>query len=242
MATAPCTTLPEGFLAEVTLRTERYRYLNLVTGVFVTCLITANIIAVKLIDVAGIVVPAAVIIFPLSYIFGDILTEVYGYARARQVIWIGFGCNALAVLAFWLAGLLPSGAFWTGQSAYQTILGYAPRLLAASFAAYLVGEFINSFVLAKMKLITRGRWLWSRTISSTFIGQAADSLVFIALAFVGSVSQEQLLRLIVTQWLLKSAYEVLMTPLTYLVVGFLKRVEQEDYYDYETDFMPFKLT
>jgi len=226
----------------MTIRRQGYRYLNLVTGVFVTCLITANIIAVKLIAVAGIVVPAAVIIFPLSYIFGDILTEVYGYARARQVIWIGFGCNALAVLAFWLAGLLPSAPFWKGQAAYQAILGYTPRLLAASFAAYLVGEFLNSFVLAKMKLMTRGRWLWSRTISSTLVGQAADSLVFIGLAFVGSVPEGELFRLIVTQWLLKSAYEVLMTPVTYLVVGYLKRAEQEDYYDYETDFAPFKLT
>ncbi len=218
-----------------------YRYLNLVTAVFVTCLITANIIAVKLIDVGGLIVPAAVIIFPISYIFGDILTEVYGYARSRQVIWIGFGCNALAVLAIAIGGWLPPAPFWDGQEAYVRILGYSPRLLGASFVAYLVGEFLNSFVLAKMKIATRGRWLWARTIGSTLVGQGADSLVFITLAFVGTMTVGQLARVVVTQWLFKSAYEALATPLTYMVVRFLKRAEREDYYDYDTDFNPFRL-
>jgi uncharacterized integral membrane protein (TIGR00697 family) len=221
---------------------NNYRYLNLLTAAFVTCLITANIIAVKLIDVGGIVVPAAVIIFPLSYLFGDILTEVSGYARSREVIWIGFGCNALAVVAIWLAGLLPPASFWTGQQAYQSILGYAPRLLAASFIAYLVGEFVNSFVLAKLKVMTGGRWLWTRTIGSTLVGQGVDSLVFITLAFAGTIPQEQLVRVVITQWLIKTIYEVVATPLTYAVVGYLKRTEHEDYYDYETDFSPFRLS
>jgi queuosine precursor transporter len=221
---------------------SNYRYLNLVTAIFTTCLVIANIIAVKLVDIFGLIVPAAVVIFPISYIFGDILTEVYGYARARQVIWVGFSCNLLAVVAIWVAGLLPAAGFWNGQPAYEQILGYTWRLLAASFAAYLVGEFLNSLVLAKLKIATRGRWLWLRTIGSTLIGEGADSLVFISLAFLGSVPQDQMLRLIVTQWLFKSGYEVAATPLTYAVVNFLKRVENEDHYDYHTDFSPFKLS
>jgi len=221
---------------------SNYRYLNLVTAIFTTCLVIANIIAVKLVDIFGLIVPAAVVIFPISYIFGDVLTEVYGYARARQVIWVGFSCNLLAVVAIWVAGLLPAAGFWNGQAAYEQILGYTWRLLAASFAAYLVGEFLNSLVLAKLKIATRGRWLWLRTIGSTLIGEGADSLVFISLAFLGSVPQDQMLRLIVTQWLFKSGYEVAATPLTYAVVNFLKRVENEDHYDYHTDFSPFKLS
>jgi len=221
---------------------SNYRYLNLVTAIFTTCLVIANIIAVKLVDIFGLIVPAAVVIFPISYIFGDVLTEVYGYARARQVIWVGFSCNLLAVVAIWVAGLLPAAGFWNGQAAYEQILGYTWRLLAASFAAYLVGEFLNSLVLAKLKIATRGRWLWVRTIASTLIGEGADSLVFINLAFLGSVPQDQMLRLIVTQWLFKSGYEVAATPLTYAVVNFLKRVENEDHYDYHTDFSPFKLS
>jgi queuosine precursor transporter len=221
---------------------SNYRYLNLVTAIFTTCLVIANIIAVKLVDIFGLIVPAAVVIFPISYIFGDILTEVYGYARARQVIWVGFSCNLLAVVAIWVAGLLPAAGFWNGQAAYQQILDYTWRLLAASFAAYLMGEFLNSLVLAKLKIATRGRWLWVRTIGSTLIGEGADSLVFISLAFLGSVPQDQMLRLIVTQWLFKSAYEIAATPLTYAVVSFLKRVEDEDHYDYHTDFSPFRLS
>jgi uncharacterized integral membrane protein (TIGR00697 family) len=226
---------------EASSRGMGYRYLNLVTAVFVTCLIIANIIAVKIIDIGGIIVPAAVIIFPISYIFGDILTEVYGYARSRQVIWIGFACNALAVLAIWIGQILPPAGFWNGQEAYSRILGYTPRLLVASFIAYLVGEFLNSFVLARMKLLTKGRWLWVRTIGSTLIGQGADSLVFITLAFVGTMAGGQLVRVIVTQWLFKCVYEAIATPVTYVIVNYLKRAEREDYYDYDTDFNPFKL-
>lgn len=211
------------------------------TALFVTCLITSNIIAVKIIDVLGVVVPAAVVIFPLSYLFGDILTEVYGYARSRQVIWIGFGCNALAAIAIWIGGRLPSAVFWDGQSAYVRILGSTARILAASFSAYLVGEFLNSLVLARMKIVTKGRWLWTRTIGSTLVGQGADSLIFITIAFAGSLSAANLVRVIVAQWLVKSAYETIATPLTYAIVGFLKRTEQEDYYDHQTDFNPFHL-
>jgi len=218
-----------------------YRYLNLVTGVFVTCLVVSNIIAVKIVSVAGIVLPAAVVVFPISYIVGDVLTEVYGFGPARQVIWIGFACNAVAVLAMWVGGRLPAAGFWDGQAAYQRILGYTPRLLGASFMAYLVGEFLNSVVLAKMKMATKGRWLWTRTIGSTLVGELADSAIFITLSFAGTAGAPDLARLILAQWLFKSAYETVATPLTYWVVGFLKRTESVDHYDYYTDFNPFRL-
>jgi len=212
-----------------------------VTAVFITCLITANITAVKLIDVFGFTLPAAVIIFPISYIFGDVLTEVYGYQQARRVIWLGFFCNLIAVIAIWLGQLLPAASFWDGQEAYAQILGYTPRLLVASFLAYLVGEFANSYVLAKMKLATNGRWLWMRTIGSTVIGQGLDSLIFITLAFVGTIPTAGLTSAIVTQWLFKSAYEAVATPITYKVVNFLKEQEGIDVYDRDVSFNPLLL-
>jgi hypothetical protein len=212
-----------------------------IAGVFITCLIVANIIAVKLVSIFGLILPAAVIIFPVSYIFGDVLTEVYGYATARRVIWLGFFCNLIAVVAIWVGQMLPPASFWDAQAAYERILGYTPRLLVASFLAYLVGEFGNSFVLAKMKIVTQGRWLWTRTIGSTLVGQGLDSLVFITLAFVGTIPTGLLLGTIVTQWLFKCAYEALATPLTYVVVNFVKRVEGLDVFDYDTDFNPITL-
>ena len=212
-----------------------------VVAVFITCLITANIIAVKLVSFGPLVLPAGTIIFPISYIFGDVLTEVYGYRQARRVIWLGFGCNLLTVAAIWVAGLLPSASFWTGQAAYEQILGFTPRLLLASFAAYLVGEFANSFVLAKMKILTQGRWLWTRTISSTLVGEGLDSLVFVTIAFTGTIPTAALPSVIVTQWLVKCAYEIVATPLTYVVVNFLKRKEGLDIYDYDTRFNPLRV-
>ncbi len=218
-----------------------YRWYPAVVAVFVTCLITANIIAVKPVQIGRLVFPAAVVIFPLAYIFGDILTEVYGYARARQTIWIGFACNLIAVIAIYLGGLLPAAGFWPDQPAYQSILGFTPRLLLASFIAYLIGEFLNSFVLAKLKVKTAGRYLWLRTISSTVVGELADSAVFISIAFLGVWPGDQIVIGILTQWSIKVAYEVIATPLTYAVVAFLKRSEGVDIYDRATDFTPFKL-
>ena len=213
----------------------------LIVAIFTTCLITSNIIAVKLIRVFGLVLPAAIIIFPLSYLFGDILTEVYGYSQARRVIWLGFLCNLLTVVAIWLGQILPAASFWQGQAAYERILGYTPRLLAASFAAYLAGEFTNSFVLAKMKIATEGRWLWTRTIGSTLAGQAIDSAIFISLAFAGTIPPAMLLTTAVTQWLVKSAYEAIVTPFTYWMVNFLKKREGRDVYDRDTRFNPLLL-
>lgn len=214
------------------------RWVPAITAIFVTCLIVSNIIAVKLISVFGMLLPAAIIIFPLSYILGDVLTEVYGYGQARRVIWLGFFCNLIVVVAIWLGQMLPGASFWDGQAAYERILGYTPRLLVASFLAYLVGEFANSFVLAKMKIATKGRWLWTRTIGSTLVGQGLDSLVFITLAFVGTIPLRALAIAIVTQWLVKSVYEAAATPLTYAVVNSLKRREGVDVFDHYTRFNP----
>ncbi len=209
-----------------------------IAAVFVTCLITANIIAVKFILFLGFLVPAGIIVFPLSYLFGDILTEVYGYAAARRVIWLGFACNLLAVIAIYIGGIAPAAPFWQNQAAYNTILGSTPRLLLASFIAYLVGEFTNSFVLAKLKIATRGRWLWTRTIGSTLVGEGIDTVIFISVAFLGVIPTASLAQAILTQWIFKVAYEVVATPLTYLIVGFLKRKEGVDTYDYSTNFSP----
>jgi len=212
-----------------------------VVALFVTTLITANITAVKLVGFFGLVLPAAVIVFPISYILGDVLTEVYGYRAARRVIWLGFFCNLLAVAAIYLGGILPAAPVFEAQAAYERILGYTPRLLAASFLAYLVGEFANAIVLARMKVATNGRFLWSRTIGSTLVGQGLDSLVFIVLAFAGTIPTSALLAAVVTQWLFKSAYEALATPITYFVVNRLKRAEDIDVYDRDTSFNPLPL-
>ena len=212
----------------------------IVVAVFITCLITANITAVKLISLFGL--PAAIIIFPISYIIGDVLTEVYGYRQARRVIWLGFFCNFIAVIAIWVGQILPPASFWDGQVAYERILGYTPRLLLASFLAYLVGEFANAIVLAKLKIATSGRWLWLRTIGSTLIGQGLDSLLFMSLAFVGTIPLNALFTAVLVQWLAKSVYEAVVTPLTYMVVGFLKTKEGVDVYDRDTTFNPLSLS
>lgn len=211
--------------------------LVIIVAIFVTCLITANIIAVKVVSIGALIMPAAIIVFPLSYIFGDVLTEVYGFRTTRRVIWLGFACNLIFVIFVWAGQLLPAASFWTGQEAYETILGYTPRLLAASFCGYLVGEFVNSLVLAKLKILTRGRWLWTRTIGSTVVGQGLDTSIFITLAFIGTPSFMPVM--ILYHWLVKTGIEVVATPFTYAVVNHLKKKESLDTYDYQTNFNPF---
>jgi hypothetical protein len=226
----------------IAISEERYSlWFVIVVAIFITSLITANIIAVKLIGVAGLVLPAGTIIFPVSYIFGDVLTEVYGYSRARRVIWLGFFCNLITVVAIWIAQIIPPASFWSGQAAYEQILGFTPRLLLASFFAYLAGEFANSFVIAKLKIISKGRFLWVRTIGSTLVGQGIDSFVFITIAFFGTIPNAAMVSTIITQWLVKSGYEAIATPLTYLVVNYLKRKENLDVYDQNTNFNPLKM-
>ena len=217
------------------------RWLPLVTGLFVTVLIISNIVAVKLVTIGPLVVTAAIVLFPISYIVADVLTEVYGYAVARRTIWIGFMCNVVAVLAIVVGGLIPPAPFWEQQAAYDAILGYSVRLLLASFVAYLGGEFLNAFVLAKLKVRTAGRHLWLRTISSTVVGQAVDSALFVTVAFVGVLPAEALAMAITSQWAAKVLYETLATPLTYAVVRFLKRSEGVDHYDRDTRFNPLAL-
>ncbi len=214
----------------------------MIVAVFVTCLVTSNIVAVKIISVGAATVPAAIIIFPLSYLFGDVLTEVYGYTTTRRVIWLGFICNLFAVVAIALAQVAEPAPFWRDQGAFDTILGATPRLLAASFAAYLVGEFCNSFILAKLKILTSGRWLWTRTIGSTVAGQGLDSAIFVSLAFVGVLPNAAILTTIISQWALKTLYEVAATPLTYWIVGSLKKAEGLDTFDRTTDFNPLAVS
>ena len=218
-----------------------------VVAFFVTDLLVSNVIAVKTISpftIFGhaVVLQAADLIFPVTYILGDVLTEVYGFKRARKAIWIGFGCNLFAAAAIYLGQMLPANAEWHDQASYDAILGTQFRILAASFTAYLVGEFANSTVLAKMKIWTEGKHLWSRTIGSTVVGQALDSSIFCSLAFYGLMPNEVLLTLIGSQWLCKVCYETAATPLTYLVVNYLKRREGIDFYDRGTKFTPFALT
>jgi hypothetical protein len=210
-------------------------------GLFIAFLVASNIIAVKLISVFGLVLPAAVVIFPVTYLFGDVLTEVYGYRKTRMIIWMGFGANLIVVGAILLAGVIPAAPIWTGQPAYTAILGQTPRLLLGSFTAYLVGEFLNSMVLSRLKLATKGRWLWTRTIGSTLIGQGADSAIFISIAFAAVVPSHILLQMILTQWLFKVAYEIAATPLTYLIVGYLKRSDRVDAFDYNINLNPLRV-
>jgi uncharacterized integral membrane protein (TIGR00697 family) len=214
----------------------------LIAVAFVTCLIVSNITAVKLITVADFILPGAIIIFPITYIIGDVLTEVYGYAKARRVIWMGFAANLFAVVTFAVVGILPAAGFWGAQESYDTILGATPRILGASLVAYLVGEFANAYVLARLKVATEGRFLWVRTIGSTVVGQSLDSAIFIVIAFGGILPVEALILTIVVQAVAKTAYEALATPLTYLVVGWLKRAEGIDTYDRDARFNPFALT
>ena len=209
-----------------------------IVALYVTSLITANTVAVKVLEFGPWVTDAGLITFPIAYIVGDILTEVYGYAAARRVIWLGFLCNLIAVGTFQLAGILPAEATWENQAAYETIFASTPRILFASFCAYLIGEFANAFVLARMKVLTDGRWLWTRTIGSTIVGQGLDSVVFVLIAFGGVFPGAVVQDMIVTNWVLKTAYEALMTPITYLVVNKLKQVEGIDVYDRDTDFSP----
>jgi uncharacterized integral membrane protein (TIGR00697 family) len=208
-----------------------------IAALFVTTLVISNIIAVKLVEISGRVFPAGLVIFPLSYLLGDVLTEVYGYRSARLVIWIGFACNLVAVAAIQAAIHLPAAGFWAeNQGAYDQTLGTTWRLFLASLAAYVVGEFSNSFVLAKMKIATKGRFLWTRTIGSTVVGEGLDSLIFVTAAFAGTGSP--LADPIVTTWAIKVGYETAATPFTYAIVNWLKRREGLDVFDRRTDFNP----
>lgn len=213
----------------------------ILTCLFVTCLLISNIIAGKLIAVGGLILPAAVILFPITYIFGDVLTEVYGYRQARLAIWLGFIANLFMVVIFLTTIYLPFPAFWKGQEAYRTVLGFTPRLVVASLVAYFAGEFSNSFLMSKLKILCNGRWLWIRTIGSTIVGEGIDTLLFIGIAFGGQLPLVVLGGMMTAQYLWKVFYEAAVTPLTYLAVGWLKRKEGIDTYDYNVKYSPFHL-
>src|SRR5437899_12286093 len=220
-----------------------YRYYDLVMAAFVTVLLCANLIgASKVCRIGPVTFGAGVLFFPISYVFGDVLTEVYGYARARKVVWAGFGALIFASFMSWAVLAFPPAPGWPYQAAFETLFGSTPRLVLAPLIAYFAGEFCNSYVLAKMKLLTSGRFLWTRTIGSTIVGEAVDSLIFYPLAFLGLWSNDLLLKVLVSNYLLQVGWEVVMTPLTYRVVHALKRAEHEDYYDRDTNFTPFSLS
>ncbi len=228
---------------------RQYRYYEFVMAAFVTVLICSNLIGpakiaqVDLPLVGAITFGAGVLFFPISYVFGDILTEVYGYARARRVIWAGFAGLAFAAFMAWVVVALPPAPVWKNQVPYEIAFGNTWRIAGASMIAYFCGEFVNSFVLAKMKIATAGKWLWTRTIGSTIAGEAVDSALFYPLAFYGTgiIPNESLIPLMLFQFVAKVAVEILFTPVTYKVVAALKRAEQEDFYDRNTNFTPFTL-
>ncbi|MGD1948295.1 MAG: queuosine precursor transporter [Leptolyngbyaceae cyanobacterium] len=223
------------------LSTRGFRHLDTITALFVTVLLISNVASTKIVDFGWFTFDGGTLLFPLSYIFGDILTEVYGYARSRKVIWTGFIAALIMSATFMVVGALPSAADWPYQEAYDQILGLTPRIVTASLIAYVVGEFSNSFILAKLKVATQGRRLWIRTISSTLVGQVLDTALFIAIAFWGLFSPSLMVTLIVSNYIFKCGVEILFTPVTYGLTHWLKQQENEDFYDRHTNFNPFHL-
>ncbi|MDE2311743.1 MAG: queuosine precursor transporter [Patescibacteria group bacterium] len=220
---------------------NNFKYFDVIVALFVAVLIISNVASAKIAQVGGFNFDGGTVLFPIAYIFDDILTEVYGYAKARRAIWIGFSALLLTALTFAVVQYLPAAPDWTGQAAYEQIIGFVPRIIFASVCAYWAGEFLNSYVLAKMKIWTKGRFLWTRTIGSTIAGEGLDSLTFSLIAFYGLLPAGALANLIVTIYVFKVLFEAVATPLTYAVVGFLKKAEAEDYYDRDTNFNPFLL-
>lgn len=218
------------------------RLFPIITALFVTVLMVSNTVAVKITHLGPFYFDGATILFPLTYIFGDILTEVYGYKRSRIVVWTGFLACVFMSLLYWLVGILPAANDWQQQDAYLAILGQTPRIVIASLIAYLGGEFINAFILAKMKIATKGRYLWTRTIGSTIMGQAVDTVLFVSIAFSGIIPANLLMYMIVSNYVFKITFEALATPFTYAAIGLVKKVENVDYYDRDTDFNPFRFS
>ena len=218
-----------------------YKYLDLITALFVAVLLTSNIASSKILDLGPFTFDGGTILFPVSYIFGDILTEVYGCRRSRRVIWVGFACAGLMAAVLALVGALPPAEGWENQEAYEAILGTTPRIVLGSLIAYFAGEFSNSYTLAKMKILTKGRWLWTRTIGSTLVGEGVDTLLFVTIAFAGTLPWPLFWSIIVSNYVFKVGLEAVMTPATYRVTNSLKRAEHEDVYDIDTNFSPFRL-
>lgn len=218
---------------------RNFRYYDILVHIFVVVLLISNLVGSKICAVGPFRISGAQLLFPITYIFGDVFTEVYGYSGSRRAIWIGFFASALMAVMGLITVHIPPAPEWPNQRAFEVVFNFVPRMVAASLAAFWCGEFANSYTLAKMKLLTKGRWLWTRTVGSTVVGQAVDTTIVMFLAFGGSESAMVILRLIVSSYLGKVLYEVVATPLTYAVVNFLKRTEGVDVYDTHTDFNPF---
>ena len=225
----------------IMVQTKSFQHLDTITALFVAVLLISNITSTKILDFGIFTFDGGTLLFPLSYIFGDILTEVYGYGRSRKVIWLGFISALVMSVTLMVVGALPPASDWPYQDAYEQILGLTPRIVLASLVAYFAGEFSNAVVLAKLKVMTQGRWLWTRTISSTLIGQGIDTMLFVAIAFTGVVPGSLLAALILSNYVFKCGVEILFTPITYWLTGWLKQQEHEDYYDRDTNFNPFRL-
>ena len=219
--------------------TRSYRYLDLITAAFVAVLLVSNVASTKVVALGPFTFDGGTVLFPLAYIFGDMLTEVYGYRRSRRVIWTGFVLAALSALVFALVDALPSGGEGLGGASFHAVVGFVPRIVLASLLAYFAGEFANSYLLAKLKLATAGRHLWARTLGSTLVGQGIDTSIFLLVAFAGVLSWPLLWTIFVSNYVFKVLFEVVATPATYAVVNRLKRAEGEDYFDRDTNFSPF---
>jgi len=220
---------------------KHYKYFSTIIGVFSTCLVISNILDTKLFQIGTIVFPAGIILFPIVYVFGDVFTEVYGYSQSRKAIWTGFISLLILVVSLEVAKRLPSASFWTNQEAFETILGKVPRIVVASVTAYFSGEFLNSFTIAKLKLKQDGKAMALRFVASTVVGQAVDTAVFITIAFLGTMGITEMLQLFLSAWLFKVLWEIIALPISVPFVKWLKKVENEDYYDNHTNFNPFKL-
>ncbi len=218
-----------------------FKYFDFLLVLFVLTLLVSNVVSAKILKLGPFTFDGGTLLFPLAYILGDVFTEVYGYKRMRRIIWLGFGANILMASIFILVGKLPAAEGWVNQTAYEAILGWVPRIVLASIIAYWCGEFINAFILAKMKIFTKGRYLWSRTISSTLVAELVDSLIFCFIAFYGQIPAILLLKIIISNYIFKVGIEVLFTPITYAVVNFLKPREKMDVFDVNTNFSPFKI-
>lgn len=217
---------------------RKYKYLGLLTALYITFQLISDVTAGKIISFFGFPVSVTVIYFPVTYILSDVLTEVYGYAKARSVIWTVLLCSVLAGVFYQLVVILPPASFFTANDSYVQIFGQVPRILVGGWIAVFAGEITNSYVLAKLKIACKGRWLWVRTISSTIVGQLVNTFAFYAIALSGVLPMNVLLQSVVTGWLIKTAVEIIFTPFTYFVVGHLKRAEKEDYFDVDTNFNP----
>ena len=220
---------------------KSFRYFDILLGLFVAVLLISNIASTKILTLWKFTFDGGTILFPLSYIFGDVLTEVYGYQRSRRVIWTGFFSALLMTLVLYIVQVLPPATDWPNQKAYESVIGFIPRIVTGSLLAYFAGEFSNSFILSRLKIETKGNFLWMRTIGSTLVGEGIDTIIFCLVAFYGLIPNNMLATIIISNYIFKCGVEILFTPFTYLIVGFLKKKENEDHYDHGISYNPFTL-